>query len=490
MSTHLKIGLIQTSPATADFPNNLRQIVQGYRECLDHGADLVVASAYALCGADPKNLANRKSFVQQSEAALEALSLELGNTPLILAAYTPITDEEIDYEYIAQQTDATGGVLTPVLLEQGEITELPEMDTVEICGHSVYVDFCHEITPGNRVTETEIEDADLIIHLSTAPWYAGAATAEDEQFRWEAQDSAAPIICMHHVGTADGNIYAGGSAVYSPQGITIARLPFFENCNRVITLKNGIRTNALPTEQELLCCALERGIRDTVRSNGYSGVSLNLDSPHADLLAVICTQALGSSNVVGMTARGESPIAQALRISCHTLPIKSLQTHAAECLGEPCAELDARICSALQFTLAEKRGLMYLSPLTRRDFMTGNFTLYGESCGHFAPFGNLYEMDLYMLRQHLHEKYVGLFGPLKEPSTPETDRIIHELADKNTSATALLHERICPFSENDVRLIQRKLIASALKRTQIPLALHADRPSEQIELPIAHRMND
>lgn len=485
MSTHLKIGLIQSSPTTADFPNNLRQIVQGYRECLDHGADLVIASAYALCGAEPKSLANRASFLQQSEAALENLARELGETPLILASYTPIFTDDSEYEYASQPT----GVLSPMLLEGGEITELSEMDTVEICGCSVYLDFSDEVFKSD-LTESEIDNVDLIVHLSTAPWYAGAAANEEEQYRYEAQDSAAPVVCVHHAGTADGNIYGGGSAIYSPVGTTIARLPFFENCNRVISINSPTRAKVLPTEQELLCRALERGIRDTVRQNGYGGVSLNLDSPNADLLAAICTEALGSSNVVGFSTKSESHIAQTLKITCHTLPIESAQSQAAAFADIDCEELRARICSALQMTLAEKRGLMHLSPLTRRELMTGSYTLYGESCGYIAPFGNLYEMDLYLLRQHLHEKYATLFGPLKEPDTPETDRIIHELTDCNISATALLHERICPFSENDVRLIQRKIIASALKRTQAPMVLHADRPSERHDIPVAHRMND
>lgn len=488
MSTHLKIGLIQSSPATADFPNNLRQIVQGYRECLDHGADLVIASAYALCGAEPKALASRASYLRQSEAALGNLSRELGNTPLILAAYTPVFEE--DDEYVAQLTSSQAGVLTPMLLENGEITELSELDTVEINGHSVYVDFSTEVYPGYDTSKPEVDDLDLLIHLSTAPWYAGAAAAEEEEYKWQAQDSGIPVICVHHVGTADGNIYAGGSAVYSPQGTTLARLPFFESCNRVIALNARTQAKALPTEQEQLCRALERGIRDTVRSNGYGGVSLNLDSPHADLLAAICTEALGSSNVVGISGNTESHIAKALRITCHSLPLAPLQSQAAECLGEASEELNARISAALQFTLAEKRGLMHLSPLTRSDLMTGNFTLYGESCAHLAPFGNLYEMDLYLLRKYLHEKYADLFGPLREPSSPETDRIIHELTDRNISATDLLHERISPFSENNVRLLQRKIIASALKRTQTPMVLHADRPSERHTMPVAHRMND
>ena len=85
----MKIGIIQTTPLTADFSNNVRQIIQGYRDCINHGATLVVASAYALCGAGAKDLASRTSFLQQAETAIEYLSSELGEVPLITASYVP-----------------------------------------------------------------------------------------------------------------------------------------------------------------------------------------------------------------------------------------------------------------------------------------------------------------------------------------------------------------------------------------------------------------
>ena len=51
MSKHLKkIGIIQSRTLPGAFPDNLRQIVQGYRECLDHGADIVIAPLTALFG--------------------------------------------------------------------------------------------------------------------------------------------------------------------------------------------------------------------------------------------------------------------------------------------------------------------------------------------------------------------------------------------------------------------------------------------------------
>ena len=99
-------------------------------------------------------------------------------------------------------------------------------------------------------------------------------------------------------------------------------------------------------------------------------------------------------------------------------------------------------------------------------------------------------MDLHLLRNYLSESYTSLFGPIKSPEIPETDSIIHELADRNIGASDLLNEHTSLFRENEVRIIQRKIIASALKRTQMPMVLHVDRPQERVTPPVSHRLND
>ena len=63
-----KIGIIQTDTLPGDFPNNLRAIVQGYRECLDHGAELVLAPAYALCGLNPRSRLRCATVTRASSA--------------------------------------------------------------------------------------------------------------------------------------------------------------------------------------------------------------------------------------------------------------------------------------------------------------------------------------------------------------------------------------------------------------------------------------
>lgn len=494
MAKNIKIGIIQNAPLTADFSNNLRQIVQGYRECLDHGADIILASAYALCGAQPGDLARRESFRRQTMAALDCLSQELGSVPLLLGAYTdtPLLDpqhEMSEEELLMVENDfiqAPGHArLVPFLLENSCVEELFAAEVLELDDMSIYVDVEDE--------DVFIEDAepDLIVHLSNAAWHAGKAEADTAKHSREAQENQVPVVCVYNVGSNDGMVYGGGSAVYTPGNKVHARLPFFESAAKVVKT-NGVATaKALPQEQELLCLAIQRGITDTVKNNGYTGVCLSMDHPQSALLAALSTEALGASHVHAFTFRHNTADAKALGIRCTELDVAE-QVHSAATTMQLTANqtLESRIQAAMLTTYADANGVLPITALTRHDLMTGRFTPFGDAGAYLAPLGNLYEMDTHMMRCYLKEKNPALFGTQEEPQNPAEDRIIHELADRNLSAGALLYNTVCPFTEDEVRKVQRSIISSAFKRALTPMVIYTDKPEERLQFPTHHRLND
>lgn len=489
-----KIGLIQNAPLPGDFPANLRAIVQGYRDCIDHGAELVIAPAAALCGAEPRSLMNRRSFISQMKAAMDALSHELGTAPLLLGGYAALIDEDemwdgqlADNDYFDESMDPEPNVLlVPFLIERDMVTELEDGEVADIDGTQVYV------TIGDDELLPEGSDFDIMVHLSLTPWYSGSVAKAEEARRWEATNNGAAVVCCRAVGTAGQKIFGGGSCVLAADGSVRLRLPFFETAAKTATLRSKMVAPALPEEEALLQQALERGIRDTVRNNGYSGVLVPQDFANSTLLTALAASALGSGNVCAITFEGNEATAKALHTDCLSYDAADLCTAAADTLKQGTASpaLAARLKATLMMTLAEERGLMLLSPLDRHSIMTGGFTLYGDSCGFLAPLANLYEMDVYLLSKRFAEQHAGLFGTLAEPAHPEQDRIIHELADRNVSAGELLRRHELLFRENDVRLLQRRIIASELKRTQLPIVLHVDAPEEQLRFPVSHRLND
>lgn len=485
----MKIGIIQTTPLTADFSNNARQIIQGYRGCVDHGADLVIASAYALCGAGAKDLASRTSFLQQAETAIEYLSSELGEVPLIMASYVPmpalLTYEEEMGEEFGSDVVSSQVILVPFLLERDDVTELEDASTIEIDGREIYIDL------GDETVYLDDEQPDLIVHLATNSWHSKAAEEYEENKQWEAKTNGVPVVCVHNVGTTDGVMYAGGSAIYTPNSKTHTRMPFFAADFKVANTAAKPTAKALPEPGELLNMALVRGIRDTVLNNKYEGACLSLDNQNSLLMALLCMEALGASKVHGISFEEPSPSFKALGIHIHTVKLGDIAKDISSAMEDlDSGMLEQRIKNAITISYADKHGLMPMTAITRNELMMGEFVLYGDSAGYLAPLGNLYKMDIYMLCQRYQEQMANIFGTLIEPTSPEIDRIIHELADRNISADSLLKDYMSPFKENDVRMVQRRIVSSAFRRTQTPMILRVDREDERTELPSHHRLND
>lgn len=494
MSTEIrKIGIIQTVSLPGDFPNNLRSVVNAYRECLEHGAQLVIAPATCICGIEPAALAMRGSFLSQTQACLHALSQELGSVPLIVGAYThALSDEELsvgmvgeDYFSPPQEPSVHRAMLSPYLVENNCVTELEACASFELGSQRFYID----------TTELEIlppDGSDFLIRLSDEPWNATMSEVYDELHSWTAATGNITVICCRSIGTSGGNVYGGGSAVYTPDGKIIMRLPYFEAAAKVVNLDQPKPVLNPPEPADLLCSAIMRGVRDTVRNHCLNGVCVPLDHPNSALLGALCVDSLGSSKVHGITFEGNEVLASKLGISCKSLKLDKLQEAAVESLGKGHdAALRERLVTTLSMTYAESEGLFLCSPLNRTEIMMGEFHMYGLSGAHLAPLGNLYSIDVYLCSTKMAESHTDIFGPLAPPSDTSTDRIIHELTDKNSAVSALLNpDRNFFFEENKVRSIQRRILLSAVKRSQLPIVLNATPGSERHLFPLVHRLND
>lgn len=493
MKKNIKIGLIQTSPLSADFSANLRNIVQAYRDCIDRGAQLVIAPAYALTGPQLFDLSQRASFLQQNQLALETLAKEIAHAPLIIASYsTALTGFDVENLFgilDAQDFEIDApSILCPFILEDGEITQLEEGEETEILGLKLYVEV------GDDESATDIPELDALIRLSTASWHAGMSRSNEDSRRWEAQINNCAVINMHSFGYAEHAVYAGGSCFYNEQGTPIHRMPFFETAQSVISLGDQVTARSLPKEEELLRQALTCCLRDYTRNMGYVGLCLNLDLPNSELLALLAAEVLGAQKVHALSfEQSEVQAQESLGIqvkqvaSALTQELKE-QLSFLQDDSEP--ELVARLKAAIISSYAEQEGLALISPLGRHQLLLGEFTPDAESCGKLLPFGGLYEMDLYLLCQHLSEERPNYFGALAEPQRPQIDRILHRTQDCNLSSNTLIQESEGLLLENDVRYVQRRVLCSAEKRVQIPPVLALESHEERLRFPICHRLND
>lgn len=480
----MKIGIIQSSPLPADLSGNLRRIVQGYRDCIDHGAELVIAPAGALCGPNLRGLAERPSFRYQHTNALRTLSSELCNIPLILGSYA---QAEEPYEPdAAEDLRSSAPKMIPYILESFSVTEMEDGEVFTHKGERILV------TTEEREIFPDVDEPSYIIHLPTSAWSVGCERTERQRLRSEAINNEAAVICVHPACTAEQNVYGGGSCVYDREANLLTRLPWFEPADVTVNTRGRCRTaedESAPEPQ--LRQMLLTGIRESVQRYGYTGACIPMDHENSPLLAVLAADALGSRNVECVTFCGNTAFASEAGFSCRSFDTSAQEAQLCPLVAEEQAEaLRQRIRAGVLTSYAEGRGLMLLSPLSRYDALSGNFTLYGESCGSLAPLGSLYRTDLHLLRVHYNEIRDRIFGSLTEPEDPEQDRLLLLMAEMHNSAGELVECACEPEEENRIRRMQRRLIASALKRTQLPFVLQTAPADCQPDIPTYHRLND
>ncbi len=479
----MNIGLVQTATQTADFPNNLRSLVQGYRGCLDNGAELVVADAFSLCGPPPGDFAHRSSYIRQVQDALNALSHEMADVPLITAAWVPAWSEEEEMISNEGETaECSRTVLLPHLIEKDTVTVL-DADAVELENGAIIFASCEETLPALPCK------CDLAILMPISPWHIAAAEQWERNISWEALSENTPVACLHPCGAAEGFIWGGGSALHSAQGVLAERLPEFEAAFRVIDTTAKNKSSALSRISGSLLSALKRGIADHVGRNGYTEAVLLLDERPASLLLTWLTvEALGAENVAlfSCCTVGDATLAALRAMGVETRLMPSLT-----CLSEAPSEEFVGLSMAHMVLTGERDGLFVLSSLTRSEILSGGDCHERARGARLMPFGDLYAADMALIRDAFLEKY-SEFSELFSDDAPSACEVAFQLLEEtNHSASALLaNPEFSLVDEQILRKAQRLLIASAWGRKTLPPFLHIGEESTRPHYPAMYRLND
>src|SRR5260370_7646875 len=78
MSRSLKVAVAQIDTTVGDFAGNSEKILAGGRRAEEDKADLVLFPELAVCGYPPKDLLERRSFLEESERATRRLARASG----------------------------------------------------------------------------------------------------------------------------------------------------------------------------------------------------------------------------------------------------------------------------------------------------------------------------------------------------------------------------------------------------------------------------
>jgi NAD+ synthase (glutamine-hydrolysing) len=468
----MRLALAQIDTVVGDLDGNRDRILARLDEARAAGADLVLFPELAVTGYPPEDLLLRPGFLRAAAATLTEVAA--ATTGLAALVGTPHLDRDlfnacavcVDGEVKAvyrKQFLPNYGVFDEdryfqpgrglVLVRSGETLVGPTI--------------CEDIwQPGPPATDLALAGAHVVANVSASPFHVGKGAEREEMLATRARDNACWIAYVNAVGAQDELIFDGQSLVLDEEGEVVARGPAFEEALLLVdvdastavarrlrdTRRRGLARarrelpdppvvdlpvrDAVPArpvtpvvapvldELEEMRLAIELGLRDYVRKNGFADVVLGLSGGvDSALTAALAAEALGPDHVVcvsmpsrfssGETQADARLVAESIGVRFLELPIEPIVAAVGSALedafegtepGVAEENVQARVRGLLVMALSNKFGWLALATGNKSELSVGYATLYGDMAGGFALLKDVYKTDVFRLARHLNER--------------------------------------------------------------------------------------
>lgn len=448
----MRIALGQINTTVGDIAGNLALMTRQARTAAERGAELVVFPELSITGYPPRDLVEKRSFVERSEAALHQLAEETKELPLAIVA-----------GYVGQSQEATGKHATNsaaivqggrIMLRQTKML-LPTYDVFDegrnfvpgrqqavwaLGTENLALTICedswndqrfwtHRLYSRDPVDELMQQGASLLISVNASPYHQGKRELRREMFRAMARRHRVPAIVVNQVGGNDQVVFDGSSFAMDAEGNVIASAASFRE-DLVIAdtaARRGDVHEDLPDEAEAMYEALVTGTRDYIRKCGFSKVLIGLSGGiDSSLTAVVAVDAVGRENVRGVampgpyssdhSVRDAKEMAERLGIPFDIISIRPAYDEMLRTLG-PVFEgraadvaeenIQARLRGLTLMSLSNKFGAMVLTTGNKSEIAVGYCTLYGDMCGGLAVISDVPKTLVYELSRVGNRRHAG-----------------------------------------------------------------------------------
>jgi NAD+ synthase (glutamine-hydrolysing) len=446
----MRLALAQVNPTVGDLSANAQAVRDWSARAAARGAHLVAFPEMMLTGYPVEDLALWASFVDASRAALAKLATDLaadglGDLPVVLGYldHAPYRLKD-DTRPLPQNCAA--------VLHQGQVKaryakhHLPnygvfdefrifapgkDLTVVRIHDIDVAIAICEDLwQEGGPVAQTREAGAELLLVINGSPYEQDKDDVRYELVARRAAEAGCTLAYLNMVGGQDELVFDGDSLVVNAAGQILARGPQFAEDLVVLDLNlepatagtagppsgevvhvtvsdtpiapyaavPGVRSARLDPVGEVYR-AVELGLRDYVRKNGFRsvllGVSGGIDST---LVATIAADALGGENVVAISnpskysSKGSvddaAELAANLGLDYRVIPIEPMVSaflDNVKLTGVAEENLQARVRALVWMGLSNQEGHLVLANSNKSELSVGYSTIYGDSVGGFAP---------------------------------------------------------------------------------------------------------
>ena len=441
----MKIALAQINPIVGDFSQNYHKIMKSTERAIDLACDLIVFSEMTLSGYPPRDLLEKKDFVDANLDCLNRLLHSIRGIGVICGL--------VDYNISEEGKPLRN---TAVLFEDGQMLHqvykrlLPTYDVFDESryfepgtdcnafdykGHRLGLTVCEDLWNDKDLFQRRIyhldpidtlvkDNSDLIINVSASPFHTGKIDFRMNMHSAIARKYGVTLVYVNQVGGNDSLLFDGISAVFDQQGRMVARAnDFVEDLITYDTTSGAAeRREISSSENEAVFKALVMGTRDYVVKCGFTkaviGLSGGIDSA---LTATIAVEALGPDNVTTVfmpsiyTSKDNYEdtklLARNLGVKLETIPIDGIFQEYTNHLVPQAANrepgiteqnIQARVRGTILMAISNQRGCLLLSTGNKSELAVGYCTLYGDMNGGLAVISDVPKTMVYDLARYIN----------------------------------------------------------------------------------------
>ena len=441
----MNIGILQLNFTVGDFKGNSEKLVSAYERAVREGAELCVGSELGLCGYPPRDLLNRRDFVESHERASREVAKRVGKVPLLIGGIEKTNQKAGRPLYntaFLVEKGKTRAVARKILLPTYDVFDEDryfeagdKVGSVRIAGKRVGVTICEDIWndedlwPERRyridpVRELAKKGMDLLINLSASPWNIGKEKVRYRLLAEVAKREKIPVIQVNQVGGNDELVFDGRSLGVGVKGGLLAQGAAFMEDVKVVDIGGKEQKPIWAGDEEQVFKALVLGTRDYLQKCGFQEVVLGLSGGiDSALVAVVAAEALGKDKVLGvaMPSRFSSAgsladaeaLAKRLGIRYKEIPIEDTFTAMLRSIA-PAREgrsgglteenLQSRIRGMTLMAISNDSGRLLLTTGNKSEMAVGYCTLYGDMCGALAVIADVPKTLVYRISRWINRE--------------------------------------------------------------------------------------
>jgi NAD+ synthase (glutamine-hydrolysing) len=231
----LRIALAQINTTVGDFDGNLARIRAAIARAEALGAELVAFPEQTIPGYPAEDLLLKAEFIEANRRALEALAKDVRRSVVVVG----FADRQDDVYNAAAVIE--GGAVRGVYRKH----HLPNYSVFDekryfqagneplVFGYGAVtfgVNICEDMwyPGGPAVAQAGEGGAELLINLSSSPFFRGKTRNRERMLSTRAADNVAVVAFVNQVGGQDELVFDGSSVILDQNGETIARARAFD----------------------------------------------------------------------------------------------------------------------------------------------------------------------------------------------------------------------------------------------------------------------